>query len=1710
MVVLQPGATAPPLENIGSDPDEDDIEANLLRSPGVALTSAVFFIKIYKAEDLPQMDSDFVQNVKKTLRIRKQAKDLVDPYCIVTFAGTKATSEIIYSSNNPAFNEILHLPFQFPSMCDRLKIQLVDWDRLTADDVIGTKFFPLSEISGNGGSGYLPCFGPCFVNLYGSTREFSDLPDEYEELNQGNGEGVAYRGRVLIELEAKLNTSITTEKDTISQSDVLKVQPFMRRSKFRLLASFLEATMLSVHDSPIEFEVSIGNYGNKLDNSFKPSSSTTPPTNPVFDGEKYYYLPWSGTKPCVRVDSHWEDITFRLGVLNKLLKACHRLEKNIELVKVILSKGEETECLEVLCQILDQLLDDCRPLPNLHARMHGVTNLDLLLNDRRNSTLSDIANDAFKLRNNIVDLSDAVLTTEGFLKKLQNIAIEPQNSMPDVIIWMLKGGTQRIAYCRIPAHELLYTPEEEQRGMRCGKVIDINLKYPGKRNRDKELPEIPALLRVMLWLGLEKYQGEWEELRKSGGDLSLFAETYENQMWLGQWTSRGLTRPSFSNAKGTLKLPKDKFVEPVGWKFDGSWFINPELSTHFRKDTGHKWFLEDAFQNEYRMFPGGKWLPTTDSPWTDINGETLSDEQGNAIQSVDAIKPPKGWDWSSKDGWKIDLNRAVDFDGWEYAVETTFGSTNFEAVEKKYHFCRRRRLVRERQSVEVQKRDPAIKAPEDSKSKDGWEFAKAFTTRFHSKRKGFDMVRRRRWHRKLIRDDPNAPEPVFSLTVGKGKDEEEPVLNAPRIFLYFKKPLMCQFRAHIYQARNLLPSDPNGLADPYVQLSFGPRSATSKIIFKKLNPTWDQMLVLENVPIYGHFDQLTENPPDVLLEIFDYDPVGKHDFLGRIQTEPLVFLPEQDSAPTTRLSWHKVWNGADHCGDILAAFELFVDEEHSAPSLPSSVNGFYAIPPEIRPVVQRTAVEVLCWGVRNLKRFHGMNIKSPIVEIEIGGEIKKTGSLKNIKKNPNFQENRILNFDVDLPKEDLYTPPITIRVRDSRSFGRNPTVGVCVIESARIFRGKEPLTPMVEGAEQASFDYSKIDVEQESISEVFIDDEKDSIDWWSKYYASRPDTQEKSMDYPENFDKIKIYFNELEKQFDRFQDFIKTFPLRRGKFKSVEDDEDDGTVGEFKGTLSIYSLPEDRSVPLPPRIFRDDRLPIAKPVKCTIRVYIVRAYDLTPQDLNGLADPYLVVSLGKQCFDDRENRAYNALEVDFGKVFEFQARIPVVKDLKVKVMDYDMVSSDDLIGETVIDLENRLLSLSHAIAGLPMSYSTSGPNKWRLGSGYTPTVILENYCKYNNMPPPRYNGSNLILLNGNAYSLDEFEPELVEDPNLGPERERLALHVLNSLQSLVSEHVETRDLMSSLHPGFSQGKLEMFVDIFPEYNGQPGPPIDISPRKPKKYELRVIVWNTKDVYLQESNLAGEKMSDIYVKCWMAGINKKQSTDTHYRSLNGEGMFNWRMIFPFEYMDAEKVLLVKKKEHFWSLNERTEKVRPQLGIQIWDNDLISRDDFIGSVVLDLEEVPMPFSDPGKIKDHLALINRAGGSLFEQRRFYGWWPVVGQVKVKQKGRSKKKKHKVTKLTGKVELTIELLESDEAEAKPAGKGQDEPNQHPTLKKPKRPETSFLWLSNPWKSFRFVIWRNYKWYIIGFIVLALILLLIGVFIYAAPGYSVKKLMKA
>ena len=45
--------------------------------------------------------------------------------------------------------------------------------------------------------------------------------------------------------------------------------------------------------------------------------------------------------------------------------------------------------------------------------------------------------------------------------------------------------------------------------------------------------------------------------------------------------------------------------------------------------------------------------------------------------------------------------------------------------------------------------------------------------------------------------------------------------------------------------------------------------------------------------------------------------------------------------------------------------------------------------------------------------------------------------------------------------------------------------------------------------------------------------------------------------------------------------------------------------------------------------------------------------------------------------------------------------------------------------------------------------------------------------------------------------------------------------------------------------------------------------------------------------------------------WLHDIGEAQFTDIHYRSLNGEANFNWRMIFPFRYSIGED--MVSKEE-----------------------------------------------------------------------------------------------------------------------------------------------------------------------------------------------------
>lgn len=93
----------------------------------------------------------------------------------------------------------------------------------------------------------------------------------------------------------------TTKTEDIKKLDLKRLAPFLRQRKYKLFGTFFSASMIYPSDQPIEFEVSIGNYGNKLDEDSPIQSSTTPPSNPIYDGTRYYYLPWFDKKPVIEV-----------------------------------------------------------------------------------------------------------------------------------------------------------------------------------------------------------------------------------------------------------------------------------------------------------------------------------------------------------------------------------------------------------------------------------------------------------------------------------------------------------------------------------------------------------------------------------------------------------------------------------------------------------------------------------------------------------------------------------------------------------------------------------------------------------------------------------------------------------------------------------------------------------------------------------------------------------------------------------------------------------------------------------------------------------------------------------------------------------------------------------------------------------------------------------------------------------------------------------------------------------------------------------------------------------------------------------------------------------------------------------------------------------------------------------------------------------------
>nr|XP_008972183.2 fer-1-like protein 6 isoform X1 [Pan paniscus] len=1625
---------------------EEPIEKNLLIPNGFPSERpwARFYVRLYKAEGLPKMNSSIMANVTKAFV--GDSKDLVDPFVEVSFAGQMGRTTVQKNCADPVWHEQVIFKEMFPPLCRRVKIQV--WDEGSMNDVaLATHFIDLKKISNeqDGDKGFLPTFGPAWINLYGSPRNHS-LMDDYQEMNEGFGEGVSFRGRILVEIaveilsggaqESKFSKALkelklpSKDKDSKSSkgkdkadktedgksqqvsnktnSTEVEVESFdvppeiipEKNEEFLLFGAFFEATMIDrkIGDKPISFEVSIGNFGNLIDGgshhgSKKSAESAEEDPLPLLhqgqgDVAHDVPIPMASTthpeKPLVTEGNrNYNYLPF------EATKPC---------VYFISSWGDQTfrlhwsNMLEKMADFLEESIEEVRELIKISQEAPE---------EKMKTVLSDF-----------ISQSSAFISEAEKKPKMLN-----QTTL----------DKKRLTLCW-----------QELEAM-CKEAKGIIQQQKKKLSVDEMIHEAQNFV--------EKIRFLVDEPQHTIPDVFI-------------WMLSNNRRVAYARIAS-----KDLLYSPVAGQMGKHC---GKIKTHFLKPPG---------------------------------------------------KRPAGWSVQAK----------VDVYLWLGSIK----------------------------------------------------------------------------HASAILD--NLPVGYEAEMSSKGAGTNHPPSN-----LLYQEQHVFQLRAHMYQARGLIAADSNGLSDPFAKVTFLSHCQTTKIISQTLSPTWNQMLLFNDLVLHGDVKELAESPPLVVVELYDSDAVGKPEYLGATVAAPVVKLADQDYEPP-RLCYHPIFCGNLSGGDLLAVFELLQVPSSGLQGLPPieppDITQIYPVPANIRPVLSKYRVEVLFWGVREMKKVQLLSVDRPQALIECGGQGVKSCVIQSYKNNPNFSIQADA-FEVELPENELLHPPLSICVVDWRAFGRSTLVGTYTINYLKQFLCKlrEPLAPITQvdgtqlgheisdsltatessgahsSCQDPPADHIYVDVEppptvvpdSAQAQPAILVDVPDSspmlepehtpvaqeppkdgkpkdprkpsrrstkrrkrtiadesaenvIDWWSKYYASLKKAQKAKERNPKgkkgnteakpdevvvdiedgpkkkkdkmlkkkpkddgipNLAILQIYDGDLESEFNNFEDWVKTFELFRGK--STEDDhglDGDRVIGKFKGSFCIYKSPQDSSSEDSGQLRIQQGIPPNHPVTVLIRVYIVAAFNLSPADPDGKSDPYIVIKLGKTEIKDRDKYIPKQLNPVFGRSFEIQATFPKESLLSILIYDHDMIGTDDLIGETKIDLENRFYSKHRAICGLQSQYEIEGYNAWRDTS--KPTEILTKLCKDNKLDGPYFHPGKIQIGNqvfsGKTIFTEEDTDETVES------YEHLALKVLHSWEDipevgcrLVPEHIETRPLYHKDKPGMEQGRLQMWVDMFPKDMPQPGPPVDISPRRPKGYELRVTIWNTEDVILEDENIfTGQKSSDIYVKGWLKGLeDDKQETDVHYNSLTGEGNFNWRFLFPFQYLPAEKQMVITKRENIFSLEKMECKTPAVLVLQVWDFERLSSDDFLGTLEMNLNSFPRA-AKSAKACD-LAKFENASEetkiSIFQQKRVRGWWPF-----------SKSKE-----LTGKVEAEFHLVTAEEAEKNPVGKARKEPE---PLAKPNRPDTSFSWFMSPFKCLYYLIWKNYKKYIIIAFILIILIIFLVLFIYTLPG---------
>ncbi|KAJ1193975.1 hypothetical protein NDU88_003270 [Pleurodeles waltl] len=1660
---------------------EEQIEKNLLIPKGFPSERpwARFYVRIYRAEGLPKMNSSIMANVTKAFM--GDSKDMVDPYAVVMFSGQMGRTAAVKSCADPVWHEQIIFKEMFPPLCRKVKIQV--WDEGSMNDVaLATHLIDLRQISDeqDGDKGFLPTFGPSWINLYGSPRNHQ-LIDEHQELNEGFGEGVSFRGRILIEIaveilsggaheskfskiikeiklpgkdakagkgsgkekgekgaeEAKASPAADKTNSTQVEVEHFDVPPEIHEEKcedFLLFGSFFEATMIErkIGDKPISFEVTVGNYGNVLDGA-SPTGAKKKAADPE-EGESAPLLHTSEAEAGHDVSMSFRSMTNpEKPVITEGNRNYHYLpffEKK-PCVYIKSTWGDQTyrlyfsNILEKIANHLEEGLEEAKEL---------IKKSDYASQEKMRTVLGDFVNHC-RVFSGIVEKKSKIANQTALDKKRLTLCKQELEAMSNVASAIVKqkkmSNSDMMREVQSDIEKIRFLVDEPQHTVPDVFIwmLSNNKRVAYARIPSKDILYSPVLEEKGSHCG--KIKTHFLKLpgkRPVGWNVQAKVDLY---LWLGPI--------KYSN------VILDNL--PVGYELE----MHPEAAGHHSPPPpgGLVYKAQHTFQLRAHMYQARGLIAADNSGLSDPFAKVTFVSQCQTTKIIDQTLSPT---WNQM---LLFNNILLHGDLRDFACDPphiVIELYDDDAVGKSEYIGSTVAAPSVRLATEPYTPPALAYYPLFCGNISGGDLLAAFELLQvpESGVQGLPPI--------------DAPDPSQIYPVPANI---RPVLSKHRVEVLF-------WGVREFKKVQLLSVD-----RPQVMIECAGKGVKSCVIQSyKTNPNFNVLADWFEV-------ELPENEmlhPPLSICVVDWRAFGRSTLVGTHTINCLkqfIYKPKELPAPPEKEQERTA------AGDEKAPSEPLISFE--------------------TPVYQEPAPDHVYVDVETVLAQDSTRATSPTPTTHPSSQAPTRASSPSATRASSPTPTRT-SSPVPVPDSDTQkaaksatatTTPGTGKGADQKGLARGASI-------------------------RRSTKKKKRTIADESAENV--------IDWWSKYYASlekiqkakaiaskgettnadtlvpgqvavtigeEPEKKKKGQiavvkkkpkDEEPKLATLQIYDGELESEFRNFEDWVKTFELFRGKANDEDHSVyDERVIGKFKGCFSIYKSPEDSSSVDTGQLRILQGLPPNHAVKVMIRVYIVAGFNLTPADPDGKSDPYIVLRIGKTEIKDRENYIPKQLNPVFGRSFEFQATFPKESLLSVLIYDYDLIGSDDLIGETKIDLENRFYSRHRATCALQNQYEIEGYNAWR--DATKPLEILTKLCKDNKLDGPHLRPGQIQIGSKvfTGQTLFDQDDEKVES------YEHLALKVLRSWSDvpgvgcqLVPEHIETRPLFHRDRPGMEQGRVQMWIDMFPTDMPLPGPPVDISPRKPKGYELRIIIWNTEDVVLEDENIfTGQKSSDIYVKGWLKGLeDDSQETDVHYNSLTGEGNFNWRFVFPFFYMPAEKQMVVSKRENIFSLEKTERKIPAVLVLQVWDFERLSSDDFLGSIELNLNGFPRGAKSAKScdISMTTGVKEENKISIFQQKRIRGWWPFV----------------KSGELTGKVEAEFHLVTAEEAEKNPVGRARKEPE---PLEKPNRPDTSFSWFINPFKCLYHLIWRNYKKYIIIGLLLIILTLFLALLIYTLPG---------